>query len=185
MPAPSGHHDLPLPFEPLCRDPAFARICRCSRSAACRPRLGRGRSVLRTACVALPSGPTLDPRRSIGGIWINRSRPGDSEMRRRSSGTDPNRRQKPRHRACGITTVFLWHRAGITFASMSARIGDVRGNASLCGAMRNHARLFSDIGETGFEPATARPPAECATRLRHSPWLNYILTDSSAAVAQR
>ena len=26
------------------------------------------------------------------------------------------------------------------------------------------------IGETGFEPATARPPAECATRLRHSPW---------------
>ena len=28
------------------------------------------------------------------------------------------------------------------------------------------------IGETGFEPATARPPAECATRLRHSPWLS-------------
>ncbi len=27
------------------------------------------------------------------------------------------------------------------------------------------------IGETGFEPATARPPAECATRLRHSPWV--------------
>src|SRR3954466_12956418 len=26
------------------------------------------------------------------------------------------------------------------------------------------------VGETGFEPATARPPAECATRLRHSPW---------------
>src|SRR3954447_2755180 len=26
------------------------------------------------------------------------------------------------------------------------------------------------IGETGFEPATARPPAGCATRLRHSPW---------------
>jgi hypothetical protein len=25
------------------------------------------------------------------------------------------------------------------------------------------------IGETGFEPATARPPAGCATRLRHSP----------------
>lgn len=33
------------------------------------------------------------------------------------------------------------------------------------------------IGETGFEPATARPPAECATRLRHSPWLLLILTD--------
>ena len=25
------------------------------------------------------------------------------------------------------------------------------------------------IGATGFEPATARPPAECATRLRHAP----------------
>jgi hypothetical protein len=34
------------------------------------------------------------------------------------------------------------------------------------------------IGETGFEPATARPPAECATRLRHSPWGDEgILTD--------
>jgi hypothetical protein len=28
---------------------------------------------------------------------------------------------------------------------------------------------FLLIGETGFEPATARPPAGCATRLRHSP----------------
>src|SRR5262245_35819442 len=28
---------------------------------------------------------------------------------------------------------------------------------------------FPLIGETGFEPATARPPAGCATRLRHSP----------------
>jgi hypothetical protein len=31
-------------------------------------------------------------------------------------------------------------------------------------------RSIVAIGETGFEPATARPPAECATRLRHSPW---------------
>ena len=31
-------------------------------------------------------------------------------------------------------------------------------------------RGFPFIGETGFEPATARPPAGCATRLRHSPW---------------
>ena len=29
---------------------------------------------------------------------------------------------------------------------------------------------FRGIGATGFEPATARPPAECATRLRHAPW---------------
>jgi hypothetical protein len=37
------------------------------------------------------------------------------------------------------------------------------------------SRLCSEyerIGETGFEPATARPPAGCATRLRHSPWQN-------------
>ncbi len=35
--------------------------------------------------------------------------------------------------------------------------------------------LQTDIGETGFEPATARPPAGCATRLRHSPWSTSIL----------
>jgi predicted NUDIX family NTP pyrophosphohydrolase len=29
------------------------------------------------------------------------------------------------------------------------------------------------IGATGFEPATARPPAECATRLRHAPLGNH------------
>jgi hypothetical protein len=33
------------------------------------------------------------------------------------------------------------------------------------------------IGATGFEPATARPPAECATRLRHAPWFPRILTN--------
>ncbi len=32
-----------------------------------------------------------------------------------------------------------------------------------------YASKCGQIGETGFEPATARPPAECATRLRHSP----------------
>ena len=32
------------------------------------------------------------------------------------------------------------------------------------------SRAFVEVGETGFEPATARPPAGCATRLRHSPW---------------
>ncbi len=36
---------------------------------------------------------------------------------------------------------------------------------------RKHSRTVAAlIGETGFEPATARPPAGCATRLRHSPW---------------
>src|SRR5437588_5981599 len=33
-----------------------------------------------------------------------------------------------------------------------------------------YSRGFPLVGETGFEPATARPPAGCATRLRHSPW---------------
>src|SRR5215217_3079481 len=33
-------------------------------------------------------------------------------------------------------------------------------------------QTFSEVGETGFKPATARPPAGCATRLRHSPWLS-------------
>ncbi len=42
-----------------------------------------------------------------------------------------------------------------------------------------------NIGETGFEPATARPPAECATRLRHSPWLLRILTDSGKLPGRR
>jgi hypothetical protein len=29
---------------------------------------------------------------------------------------------------------------------------------------------FTAVGATGFEPATFRPPAECATRLRHAPF---------------
>ena len=37
------------------------------------------------------------------------------------------------------------------------------------------ATNHNSIGETGFEPATARPPAGCATRLRHSPWPGPIL----------
>ena len=28
---------------------------------------------------------------------------------------------------------------------------------------------FDEIGATGFEPATSRPPAERATKLRHTP----------------
>src|SRR3954447_21662847 len=42
---------------------------------------------------------------------------------------------------------------------------------------------FREVGETGFEPATARPPAGCATRLRHSPWSVESTTDLSAAGA--
>jgi hypothetical protein len=45
----------------------------------------------------------------------------------------------------------------------------VTGTGASSGGGSNEELL---IGETGFEPATARPPAECATRLRHSPWLS-------------
>jgi hypothetical protein len=41
----------------------------------------------------------------------------------------------------------------------------------LLAAFRGGSYLRRLVGETGFEPATARPPAGCATRLRHSPWL--------------
>ena len=48
--------------------------------------------------------------------------------------------------------------------------------------MANAPDLIVCIGETGFEPATARPPAECATRLRHSPWGLHFdgLTDAAS-----
>jgi site-specific DNA recombinase len=39
------------------------------------------------------------------------------------------------------------------------------------------------VGETGFEPATARPPAGCATRLRHSPWcLIFVLLKRATGI---
>ena len=48
-------------------------------------------------------------------------------------------------------------------------------NWAICEARARLVRISSYldflVGETGFEPATARPPAGCATRLRHSPWL--------------
>src|SRR5258708_7756925 len=44
---------------------------------------------------------------------------------------------------------------------------------------------LANIGETGFEPATARPPAECATRLRHSPWGFAFCPIGSPGVSRR
>ena len=40
--------------------------------------------------------------------------------------------------------------------------------------MLQHNSLSSEIGATGFEPATSRPPAERATKLRHTPVLIII-----------
>ena len=41
------------------------------------------------------------------------------------------------------------------------------------------------IGATGFEPATFRPPAECATRLRHAPWLGSSLRSRGRSREER
>jgi hypothetical protein len=46
---------------------------------------------------------------------------------------------------------------------------DRLGKARTGRAFRTSSRCDPRVGETGFEPATARPPAGCATRLRHSP----------------
>src|SRR4051794_3627383 len=52
------------------------------------------------------------------------------------------------------------------------------------GASTQRERYMVDrpltIGATGFEPATFRPPAGCATRLRHAPWLRPMLPRSRA-----
>src|ERR1700692_3680402 len=47
------------------------------------------------------------------------------------------------------------------------------GPAPLTARKTSLLQAFLVIGEKGFEPATARPPAGCATRLRHSPWLRH------------
>ena len=63
--------------------------------------------------------------------------------------------------------------ATLTNPELPAQLAAVAGSppthtAALSGGGSNEAVI---VGETGFEPATARPPAGCATRLRHSPWL--------------
>src|SRR5215203_4007704 len=55
-------------------------------------------------------------------------------------------------------------------ACLLARDGEP--TAGLAGRSAAAARYSSGrriVGATGFAPATARPPAECATRLRHAP----------------
>jgi site-specific DNA recombinase len=67
-------------------------------------------------------------------------------------------------------------RASITTSCPATSNGAPRG--AVLSKLRTPDRLFpvegssfgEMVGETGFEPATARPPAGCATRLRHSPW---------------
>ena len=41
------------------------------------------------------------------------------------------------------------------------------------------------VGATGFEPATFRPPAGCATRLRHAPWPGQCYRGSAARYEER
>src|SRR4051794_31694384 len=56
--------------------------------------------------------------------------------------------------------------ASLPPANAPAQARTIRGAS----AIATHCPANRQVGETGFEPATARPPAECATRLRHSPW---------------
>ena len=96
----------------------------------------------------------------------------------------------PGYRACAATRSRLpcgsdgrpvWQPCGRDLREgREALVGAVHRPAPLCTApgggfagrkLHSHpsAPPPAPIGATGFEPATARPPAECATRLRHAP----------------
>ena len=38
-----------------------------------------------------------------------------------------------------------------------------------------YIQCYFVIGATGFEPATSRPPAERATKLRHTPFCTFLI----------
>src|SRR3954451_20714972 len=53
-------------------------------------------------------------------------------------------------------------------------------------ARTDYLRLDRDeVGATGFEPATFRPPAGCATRLRHAPALTRVYATSRRSQRER
>jgi hypothetical protein len=59
----------------------------------------------------------------------------------------------------------------------SSTFGGLRAQAALQSPIHPEVRPASlpfalrlQVGAVGFEPTTFRPPAECATRLRHAPW---------------
>lgn len=65
-------------------------------------------------------------------------------------------------------------RSAKTTAATLTNIGPQIGPQPRWSSSRGNTRRLmslglSNIGETGFEPATARPPAGCATRLRYTP----------------
>jgi hypothetical protein len=47
------------------------------------------------------------------------------------------------------------------------------------------SQRFCSVGATGFEPATFRPPAECATKLRHAPFRGHDIARECEASAER
>jgi hypothetical protein len=58
-------------------------------------------------------------------------------------------------------------------APLCARVrGGNRSAMRVCAAYASQRGPLVVVGATGFEPATARPPAECATRLRYAPWVS-------------
>jgi hypothetical protein len=70
-------------------------------------------------------------------------------------------------------------RAAITLDPVSARRSPVAPRPLPCYGRFTASPSSYHIGMAGFEPATARPPDESATRLRYTPLLKYPFRDSN------
>ena len=129
-------------------------------------------SVLRRLSDSRPIDRAMGQRlygRGLGGHWRARSRRPHLKSTRQPFAVPPTK-----------------DRSGAPAVLLRSRVPGTAGNRreqpttspSVFAGFPACSRLFPDyerIGETGFEPATARPPAGCATRLRHSPWCSSIL----------
>jgi hypothetical protein len=110
---------------------------------------------------------TLDARR-IASWRSEPAPPAHSSATSQIRGSDhpvQNRvRERFRSRRCAKS-----RRAG---SQTGSKLGPQIGPRVNTPAKRSNALCRENvIGETGFEPATSRPPAGCATRLRHSPYV--------------
>src|SRR6187200_3439595 len=91
----------------------------------------------------------------------------NTDLRSRSSSLSPGKLPSSvsrRNHTGGLSTVALTARSYAAPRDRAAFLREIVSGDSVEGV------AVGNIGETGFEPAPARPPAECATRLRHSPW---------------
>jgi hypothetical protein len=101
--------------------------------------------------------------------WL---RPEDRKAPRRDHGAFRARRARSRRRPPHLAPAVPTRRTRAPCAAANWNRAPSRGQALDC-KKPCISRAFC-IGETGFEPATARPPAGCATRLRHSPWCSEL-----------